>query len=82
MSSPERTLHAVPTLNHGSNSTLSLIASGGEASAQEQRFTFSLGGGNTAPNSEVRDHLGDGYNINVGFQVNVTPIRRQAPGQR
>lgn len=44
------------------------------AHAQDQRFHFSLGAGYTAPNSEVRDHLGDGYNINVGFQVDVTPV--------
>ena len=44
------------------------------AHAQEQRVNFSLGGGWTAPNSEVRDHLGDGYNFNIGLQVNVTPV--------
>jgi hypothetical protein len=42
--------------------------------AQEKRVNFSIGGGYTAPNSEVRDHLGDGYNINVGLQVNVSPV--------
>ena len=42
------------------------------AQAQEDRVDFSLGGGFTAPNSEVRDHLGDGYNFNIGLQVNVT----------
>jgi opacity protein-like surface antigen len=26
------------------------------------------------PNSDVRDHLGDGYNFNFGVQVNVSPI--------
>ena len=46
----------------------------GAAQAQEQRVNFSLGGGWTAPNSDVRDHLGDGYNINIGLQVNVTPV--------
>ena len=34
----------------------------------------SFGGGYTAPNSEVRDHLGDGYHFNFGVQVNVTPV--------
>jgi len=34
----------------------------------------SFGGGYTAPNSEVRDHLGDGYHVNFGVQVNVTPV--------
>ena len=46
----------------------------GRAQAQEQRVNFSLGGGWTAPNSDVRDHLGDGYNFNIGLQVNVTPV--------
>jgi opacity protein-like surface antigen len=46
----------------------------GAARAQEQRVNFSLGGGWTAPNAEVRDHLGDGYNFNIGLQVNVTPV--------
>lgn len=44
------------------------------ARAQEQRVNFSLGGGWTAPNSEVRDRFGDGYNFNVGLQVNLTPV--------
>jgi len=42
------------------------------ALAQDDRVDFSLGGGFTAPNSEVRDHLGDGYNFNFGVQVNVS----------
>jgi opacity protein-like surface antigen len=42
------------------------------AQAQDDRVDFSLGGGFTAPNSEVRDHLGDGYNFNFGVQVNVS----------
>src|SRR5918993_653377 len=45
-----------------------------EAQAQEQAVNFSLGGGWTAPNSDVRDHLGDGYNFNIGLQVNVNPV--------
>jgi opacity protein-like surface antigen len=45
------------------------------ASAQDDRpVQFILGGGYTAPNAEVRDHLGDGYNFNIGLQVNVTPV--------
>lgn len=44
------------------------------ALAQDQRVNVVLGGGFTAPNSDVRDHLGDGYNLNVGLQVNITPI--------
>lgn len=44
------------------------------AQAQEKKVLFSIGGGLTAPNSEVRDHFGDGYNFNIGLQVNVTPV--------
>jgi opacity protein-like surface antigen len=44
------------------------------AQAQDKRVNVSFGGGYTAPNSDVRDHLGDGYNINFGVQVNVTPV--------
>ena len=44
------------------------------ASAQDKKVNVSIGGGFTAPNSEVRDHLGDGYNFNFGVQVNVTPV--------
>jgi opacity protein-like surface antigen len=44
------------------------------AEAQDKRVNVSFGAGYTAPNAEVRDHLGDGYNINFGVQVNVTPI--------
>jgi hypothetical protein len=44
------------------------------AMAQEQRVHFTLGGGFTAPNSEVRDRLGDGYNFNVGLDVALTPV--------
>ncbi len=44
------------------------------ALAQEKRVNFSIGGGFTTPNAEVRDHLGDGYNFNIGLQVNVNPM--------
>jgi opacity protein-like surface antigen len=44
------------------------------AEAQDQRVHFSFGGGFTAPNSEVRDRLGDGYNFNFGIDVAVTPV--------
>lgn len=40
----------------------------------QEKVKVSFGGGYTAPNSEVRDHLGDGYNINFGVQVNATPV--------
>src|SRR5215208_2358930 len=43
------------------------------AQAQDKRGLFIIGGGYTAPDSEVSDHLGDGYNFTIGGQVNVTP---------
>jgi opacity protein-like surface antigen len=45
-----------------------------DAQAQDKKVNGLISGGFTAPNSEVRDHLGDGYHINFGVQVNVTPI--------
>jgi hypothetical protein len=44
------------------------------ALAQDKKVNVSIGAGFTAPNSEVRDRLGDGFNINFGVQVNVTPV--------
>lgn len=44
------------------------------AQAQEKKVQFTIGGGWTAPNAEVRDRIGDGYNVNLGLQVNVTPV--------
>jgi hypothetical protein len=44
------------------------------AHAQDQRIHVSLGGGFTAPNSEVRDRLGDGFNLNFGVDVAITPV--------
>ena len=52
------------------------FAISGIAEAQDKPVNFSLGGGFTAPNSEVRDHLGDGYNFNIGFAVQRDPGRR------
>lgn len=51
-----------------------LAALPADAQAQDKRINVSIGAGFTAPNSEVRDRLGDGYNINFGVQVNVTPV--------
>ena len=52
---------------------LALVAT--SAQAQDVRpVNWSFGMGFTSPNSEVREHLGDGYNINFGLQFNVTPI--------
>jgi opacity protein-like surface antigen len=45
------------------------------AQAQDdRRVHFSLGAGYTAPNGEVEDRLGGGYNFNFGVDVAVTPI--------
>jgi opacity protein-like surface antigen len=46
----------------------------GIAQAQDQRFHFNFGGGLTVPNSEVKDRLGNGYNFNFGFDVELTPV--------
>ena len=44
------------------------------AQAQDKKVYFSFGGGLTTPNSEVKDHLGNGYNLNFGVEVKVTPV--------
>jgi hypothetical protein len=45
------------------------------ARAQEPKAgVFTIGGGYTAPNAEVSDRLGDGYNFIIGGQFNATPI--------
>ena len=44
------------------------------AQAQDKRVHVSLGGGWTAPNSEVADRLGQGYNFNFGVDVSVNPV--------
>ena len=44
------------------------------AQAQDQRVHVSLGGGFTAPNSEIQDHLGNGYNFNFGVDVAANPV--------
>ena len=36
------------------------------AIAQDKKGNFIIGGGYTAPNAEVRDHLGDGDNFGIG----------------
>jgi len=41
------------------------------AQAQEKPVTVNLGGGYTFALSDVRDHLGDGFNINLGVTYNV-----------
>jgi hypothetical protein len=44
------------------------------ALAQDKAGYFILGGGYTAPNAEVRDHLGDGWNFTIGGQYNTSPV--------
>ena len=44
------------------------------AQAQDKKVNVSFGGGFTVPNAEVKDHLGNGYNINFGVEVKVTPV--------
>ena len=44
------------------------------AQAQDKKVSVSLGGGFTAPNSEVKEHLGNGWNFNFGVEVAVTPV--------
>src|SRR4051812_7273513 len=52
---------------------LATFASG--AVAQDVRpVNVSIGGGFTIPSSDVKDHLGDGYNFNFGVEVKVTPV--------
>jgi hypothetical protein len=51
-----------------------LVALPVTALAQDKRVHVSFGGGFTVPNSEVKDHLGNGYNFNFGVEVNVTPV--------
>jgi hypothetical protein len=51
-----------------------LAASSVIAQAQDQRVHVSLSGGYTAPNSDVRDRLGDGYNFNFGVDVAINPV--------
>ncbi len=53
----------------------SLSAAGAPvAQAQDKKVHVSLGGGWTAPNSEVADRLGQGYNFNFGVDVAVNPV--------
>ena len=54
--------------------TILVLTFAASANAQDKRGNFILGGGYTAPFGEVRDHLGDGWHINIGGQANVTPI--------
>jgi hypothetical protein len=52
-----------------------LTVAASTAQAQDfKRVHVSLGGGWTAPNSEVADRLGQGYNFNFGVDVAVNPV--------
>jgi len=52
-------------------SVFALVAGHAQAQGFDRKVNVSFGAGYTAPNSEVRNHLGDGYNINFGIQVNL-----------
>ena len=61
-------------MRHFRSFTLVLIlvtAAVPSAQAQEKPVTVNLGGGYTFALSDVRDHLGDGFNINLGVTYNV-----------
>ena len=50
------------------------LLAGVPANAQDYKPVDGIiGGGVTFPNGEVRDHLGDGYNLNFGAVFNVNP---------
>ncbi len=53
---------------------LALVATNAYAQAAERPVNFSIGFGWTFPNSEVADHLGSGWNFNIGLQGNITPV--------
>jgi opacity protein-like surface antigen len=44
------------------------------ASAQDKKVDVNIGGGYTFAISEIRKHLGDGYNVNFGLTFHVTPL--------
>ena len=50
-----------------------ILVTAAPLAAQDKPGFFIIGGGYTAPNSDVRDHLGDGYNFTIGGQLNVNP---------
>lgn len=43
------------------------------AQVEEKKISFTVGGGYTFALSNVRDHLGDGFNVAVGVTFNVNP---------
>ena len=54
--------------------TLVVVAFAVDAHAQDKRVNGIISGGYTFTGGEAGERLGDGYNINFGAQVNVTPI--------
>jgi opacity protein-like surface antigen len=51
---------------------LAIVAT--SAYGQDKRVFGSFGAGWTMPNGEVRDRLGDGFNVTFGVEVKVTPV--------
>ena len=51
--------------------TVATMAAPTVAQAQDKKVNVNLGGGYTVALSDVRDYLGDGYNINFGVTFNV-----------
>jgi hypothetical protein len=51
----------------------SLVVALPDPAIAQNPVNFSFGAGFTAPNSEVRDRLGNGYNFTIGLQGNLTP---------
>lgn len=53
-----------------------LVLSAVPAAAQDEdrRVNFNLGAGYTFATGAVRDHVGDGYNVNVGLIINATKM--------
>jgi len=49
-----------------------MAAAPASAQAPDKKVTVNLGGGYTASLSDVRDYLGDGYNVNFGVTINLT----------
>jgi opacity protein-like surface antigen len=54
---------------------LAVLLSSMPAMAQDpdNKVNFNIGGGYTFALSEVRNHLGDGYNFNIGLWFNIKP---------
>lgn len=53
---------------------LLLAAVPARAQVDEKKVNVNIGGGYTFTSGEVRNHLGDGYNFNLGLTFNVTPV--------